>query len=393
MSSATENSTMTHRERALAVLRYQPYDRLPVVHFGYWSETPQKWAAEGHVTQAEADEFSNGNHVCAEISNRLGFDFGWGEGYGANSWMLPCFERKVISQLPDGSRHELNSDGVVVVVKPGVACIPAEIDHTLTDRASWERDYRHRFEWSKERVTKSSVHVGEQSVPWSEGGLDYLKTEPIELPRGLSCGSLYGNIRNMMGVEGTCYMQVDDPELFGEIVDTCSELCYLTVKTVLEAGAKFDYGHFWEDICFKSGPLVNPKFFAEKVGPHYRRITTLLAQHGIDIVSLDCDGLIDALVPIWLANGVNTMFPIEVGTWKASIAPWREELGKGLLGVGGMDKKVFAFDKAAVAAEVERMKPLVELGGFIPCPDHRIPPDAKWELVRYYTDLMHEAFA
>ncbi len=43
MSDMTE---MTNRERAKAVLRYQEYDRLPVVHFGYWGETLQKWAAE-----------------------------------------------------------------------------------------------------------------------------------------------------------------------------------------------------------------------------------------------------------------------------------------------------------------------------------------------------------
>jgi uroporphyrinogen decarboxylase len=390
MSSATQNSTMTHRQRAMAVLHYQPYDRLPIVHFGYWNETPQQWVADGHVTQAEADAFSNSNEVGREISRRLGFDFGWGDGsFGGSTWMRPGFKRKVVKELPDGTRHELNSDGVVVVVKPGVACIPAEIDHTLTDRASWEKDYKHRLEWSDERVTGTSY----RGQPWNDGGLELLRQEPTEFPRGLSCGSLYGRIRNMMGVEGTCYMQADDPELFDEIVDTCAELCYRSVKFILEAGARFDYGHFWEDICFKSGPLVNPSYFAEKVGPHYRRITDLCADHGIDVVSLDCDGKIDALVPIWLENGVNTMFPIEVGTWKASIAPWREELGEGLLGVGGMDKKVFAFDKAAVKAEVERMKPLVEMGGFIPCPDHRIPPDAKWELVRYYTDLMRETFS
>ena len=86
------------------------------------------------------------------------------------------------------------------------------------------------------------------------------------------------------------------------------------------------------------------------------------------------------------------MFPIEVGTWNANIKPWRETYGKGLLGVGGMDKKVFAYDRAAVDAEIERLKPLVALGGFIPCPDHRIPPNAQWDLVRYYTERMRQIF-
>ena len=33
----------------------------------------------------------------------------------------------------------------------------------------------------------------------------------------------------------------------------------------------------------------------------------------------------------------------------------------------GMDKTVFRKDKAAVDAEIERMKRLVSMGGFIPC--------------------------
>ena len=138
--------------------------------------------------------------------------------------------------------------------------------------------------------------------------------------------------------------------------------------------------------------MINPKVFRAKVGPHYKRITDLLLQHGIDVVSLDCDGLIDALVPIWLENGVNTMFPIEVGTWHASIEPWRKEYGRALLGVGGVDKKVFARDRAAIDAEVERLKPLVDLGGYIPCIDHRLPPDAKWENVQYYCERMRQTF-
>ena len=126
--------------------------------------------------------------------------------------------------------------------------------------------------------------------------------------------------------------------------------------------------------------------FDELIGPHYKRITDMLRANGIDIVSVDCDGMIDKLIPTWLHNGVNTMFPIEVGTWHASIEPWRAQYGKSLRGVGGMDKRVFAHDKAAVDAEIERLKRLVDLGGYIPCPDHRIAPDAKYELVEYYCE-------
>jgi uroporphyrinogen decarboxylase len=346
---------MTHRERALAVLHYQPYDRMPVVAFGYWHETVDKWAAEGHVTAEEAREYrlsTDGSEVDAAIMKKLGFDFNWTTCARPNTVLYPFLEEKVIETLPDGSVVKNDGVGHIVRVKPGVVSIPAEIGTLLTGREAWEE---------------------------------------IFLP-SLYCGGLYGSIRDMLGVEHLSYLMADDEDLHAEIIDTCGNLSYALVKRSLEFGVAFDFGHFWEDICFKNGPLIRPQMFRELVGPHYRRITGLLLEHGIDIVSLDCDGVIDALLPIWLENGVNTMFPIEVGTWNASIAPWRAQYGRALLGVGGMDKRVLAKDRAAVDREIERLKPLVELGGYIPCPDHRIAPDAHFELVQYYCDRFRKAF-
>jgi len=385
--------TMTNRERAAAILHYEPYDRMPVVHFGYWTETLQKWAEEGHMTHEEARAWSDGNPTDAVISGRLGFDFDWQCMFGPPAGLRPNFERLVVKEFPDGSRHVRNPHGAVIWEKPDSTGIPAEVDHLLKDRASWEEHYKWRYQWSEERVTKAHVRVGDHMERWDEGGLEFLRNGTRDYPYGLHCGSLYGHIRDVLGLQGSCYMLVDDEDLLDEMIETVGDLAYRNTKYVLEAGVKFDFAHFWEDICFKSGPLIRPDVFRAKVGPHYKRITDLLRECGIDVVSLDCDGKIDELVPIWLDNGVNTMFPIEVGTWKASIAPWREKFGQGLRGVGGTDKKVFARDREAIDAEVERLKPLVDLGGYIPCIDHRIPPDARWDLVRYYCERMRETFS
>ncbi len=383
---------MNNRERAMAVLHYQDYDRLPVVHFGFWDETLDKWAAEGHITQEQADGWHDGNPIDQEITRRMGFDFNWYSCFHPATGLRPGIRTKVLEELPDGTRKILNGDGAIVLQKDDATGIPAEIDHLLKDRPSWEAEFKHRLRFAPERVTKAIVNCGGVERRFDEGGLDWLRLNERETPYGLHCGSLYGVIRDWLGLLGSSYLLVDDEPLLDEIIDTVGELCYQTTKVALESGAKFDFAHFWEDICFRSGPLINPVVFRAKVGPHYRRITELVGSYGIDIVSLDCDGKIDALVPIWLENGVNTMFPIEVGIWDASIAPWRAQYGRGLRGVGGTDKKVFARDRAAIDAEVERLRPLVELGGYIPCPDHRLPPDAKWENVLYYCERMHAVF-
>ena len=133
-------------------------------------------------------------------------------------------------------------------------------------------------------------------LPFDKGGLDFLLREDRENVVGLHCGSLFGRIRNWLGVEGISYLSMDDESLFDEIIQVNADLCFECVKTVLKSGAKFDFAHFWEDICFKNGPLVIPSVFDEKVGLHYRRITDLVRSYGIQIVSLDCDGLIDSLI-------------------------------------------------------------------------------------------------
>lgn len=383
-----KGAKMTNRERALALLRYQSYDRLPVVHFGYWRETLQKWAAEGHISPALVKAHGDGNPADYELNAMLGWDFNWQCMFSPNSGLNPGFEQKVIKTFEDGTRHILNHDGVVLCSMPDAGSIPAEISHTLTDRKSWEEQYKFRYEWTEQRVTGSRVLVNDKMLRYTEGGLDFLKKGERDYLYGLHCGSLFGTIRNIIGVEGSSYILCDDEPLYDDLITANAEVCYKNTKFALESGAKFDFAHFWEDICFKNGPLVIPDVFDEKVGPHYKRITDLLTQYGIDIVSLDCDGMIDSLIPTWFKNGVNTMFPIEVGTWDASIAPWREKYGKGLRGVGGMNKTVFARDRAAIDVEIERLRPLIALGGYIPCPDHRIAPDAKWDLVKYYCERL-----
>ena len=383
---------MNNRERAWAVLHYEPYDRLPLVHFGYWRETLEKWADEGHITAEEAESWSDGNPTDADIAAKLGFDLNWNNCFSPHTRLWPPIESRVLEVLPDGSRKVLDGNGVVILQKEGAAGIPPEIDHLLKGRAAWEELYLPRLQYSESRVLDALVNTGTEMIPFRDDGLEYLREGEWDVPLALHCGSLYGVIRNWLGLVGSAYLLVDDEPLFDEIIDTVGELCCRCTKTTLEAGARFDFAHFWEDISFKSGPLINPVVFREKVGPHYRRITDLVRSSGIDVISLDSDGRIDELVPVWFDNGVNTMFPIEVGTWHASIAPWREKYGKGLLGVGGMDKKVFAYDYAAIDEEVERLRPLVELGGYLPCPDHRIAPDAKWETVQYYCQRMRDTF-
>ena len=60
--------------------------------------------------------------------------------------------------------------------------------------------------------------------------------------------------------------------------------------------------------------------------------------------------------------------------------------------IGGVNEHIFSCNRAAIDAEIERLRPLVELGGYIPCPDHRLPIEARWENVQYYCERMRQVF-
>ena len=369
---------MTTRERCLNILRYKSADRLPAVHFGYWNELLLEWAEQGKIPMELARAWGDGNAADRELDRLIGWECNWYTTVSARSALFPAFEKKVLEVLPDGSQRIQTGYGVIERVKPGINSIPSEDDYLLKDREAFETLFKPKMQFTPERINQERLKT-------------FNETRDPDVPVGLHLGSIMGKIRDIVTVAGMSYLMYDeDEDLFADIVDTFAEMQYQCVKAILESGAKFDFAHYWEDICFKNGPLLSPRKFDELCAKHYKKRNDLVHSYGIDIISLDCDGVIDELIPTWLENGVNTIFPIEVGVWGDQFAPARQKYGKELRGVGAMDKTVFRKDRAAVDAELERMKRLSALGGFIPCPDHRLMPGSKFELVQYYAEKIKE---
>lgn len=366
---------MTTRERCLNILHYKDVDRMPAVHFGYWNECLYEWADQGHISKEVAlAARRDGSEGQRELDKIIGWDCNWYNTVATNHGLLPRFEPKVLEELPDGSRRMLTGNGVIEKVKPGIVSIPSEDDYLLKDREAFETLFKPKMQFSPERVNLEFFK-------------NFNETRDMEIPVGLHVGSVLGHIRDYVTVMGMSFLLYDeDEDLFADIVDTYADMQYQCAEAALATGAKFDFAHYWEDVCFKSGPLLSPEIFDELCAKHYKKRNELCHKYGIDIISLDCDGVTEKLIPTWLENGVNVLFPIEIGTWGDQFESARKKYGEKILGVGAMDKIAFRKDKAAVDAEIERLKRLIDMGGFIPCPDHRIMPGSKFELVQYYAE-------
>lgn len=363
---------MTNKERAMNILHFKAADRMPAVHFGYWNELPIEWAEQGHISMELARAWGDGNEADKEMDKIIGWDFNWYSTTSAINGLFPCFEYKVLEKLPNGFSRVQNYDGLIERIREGAGSIPAEDDYQLKDRESFEKLYKPKMQFTPERIPQDFFK--------------HFNDTQRDFPIGLHLGSVLGSLRNIFSVIGMSYTICDDYELFREVIDTFADMQYKCAEAVLSLGAKFDFAHYWEDICFKNGPLIAPDMFDELCAKHYKKRNDLCHKYGIDIISLDCDGVTDRLMDTWFNSGVNTMFPIEIGTWGDQFEPARAKYGKGLLGVGAMDKTALRKDKKAVDEEIERITRLAALGGFIPCPDHRLMPGSKFDLVKYYAE-------
>ena len=365
---------MNDRQRFYATMHYQPRDRSPLCDFGFWDETLVLWREQGlpaHVNASNADVF-------------FGMDFGLdriGGASGINVGLVPPFEEKV---LEDRGDHEVvqQGDGVRVLRKKFMGSIPQHLGHLLVDRDSWRKHYLPRLD---------PTQPGRFPADWEErvkAWRDPHRTQVISLP----AGSLYGCIRDWMGLENVSLVVYDDPAWFEEMVTTLADCVIGVLSQALATGVSFDAAAFWEDMAYRSGPLLSPKHFKQFLVPHYRRITDLLHKYGVDVIYVDCDGNIEKLIPLWLEAGVNCMFPLEVGTWGADPIKYRQQYGKDLLMMGGFDKHILARSKQEIEREVYRLAPLVEEGGYIGFCDHRVPPDVPLENYIFYVETVRRVW-
>jgi uroporphyrinogen decarboxylase len=356
---------MTDRERFVATMHYQPRDRAPICDFGFWPETITEWHAQGlpaHIEFGYNDRYAN---------EFFGMDL-WSGGPYVGCDLSPAFERKVIEDRGD---HELvqQPDGVTVLRKKYMGSIPMHQGHLLVDRESWKKHYKPRLDPDHPLRWQGF----DEKVPqWRDPN----RTAPATI----AGGSLFGRLRDWMGMENIALLIYDDPALFEEMVTTMADLAVAVMGRLFASGARFDACSLWEDMCYNGGPLISPAHFKRYLLPQYKRMTSVLRRHGCDVIYVDCDGDIDALIPLWLEGGVNCMFPVEVGTWKADPAHYRKRYGKELLLMGGFDKHILQRGPREIEREVNRLTPLIEEGGYIGFCDHRVPPDVSLENYLFY---------
>ncbi len=366
---------MTHRERFLKTYLFEPVDRVPVYFFGAWTETKKRWIREG---------FTGGMNVPIDEGPQLpGMDPDWETGmWGAHgSAYLGPFgdvEPKVLEDRGE-TRVVRNGIGKVELIRADGGSISHVLEFPLKPtRESWQRFRRYLDPAHGKRHPDNM-----REVIAARNGKDIVT--------GFLGGSLYGWLRDFMGVEQLSYLMYDDPALLSEMVETVADHFMALLSPVLET-MKTEFVSVFEDCCGSHGPLFSPSVYREIFDPHYRRLLKFYKDRGVPLALIDSDGMVEPLVPCWLESGFDIIFPVEVGKWGANPGDMRRKFGANLRMFGGVDKHFIHGDEDALRGHLQSLLPETRRGGLIPIPDHRIPPDVSFEQMMRYIRVFHQVF-
>ncbi|MFC2033032.1 uroporphyrinogen decarboxylase family protein [Chloroflexota bacterium] len=378
------------RERFLAVARFErPGDLclLTPVFNDFWEGTLEAWIKQGAPEQILNNRFRQEYlqmlhfRSLGEIrtgfypDNNLNIE-------GRDVWLnwatpiVPRYEARVIRE-DERTYTIINYGGQTTrVFKDNPTKMPMFVDYPVKDRATWEE--------FKKRLDPASP----ERYPDDWNGY-VRKMNSKDEPTFLLVGSFFGYLREWMGVEKLLYMFYDDP---GLVEDMMEQMCYLEtecLKRILK-DLRVDFAYFWEDMAFKTGPLISPEMFRRFMLPRYKRTTEVLRSGGVDVIFVDSDGNVDSLIPLWLEGGVNAIWPLECAAGMDAVA-LRKKYGKDLILAGNIDKRALIKGKDAVREEVMSKVPfLLDTGGYFPTVDHLVPPDVPWENFVYYINTLRE---
>jgi uroporphyrinogen-III decarboxylase len=384
---------MTIRERYRATMRRQPGVRPPLWEFGYWVETVEKWYAEGlqRSPYAPPPGTPGGNGFFAGglpfphqpgLVRYLDLDVRVQLGLDLSSVRVPLIWRacplftETVLEEDETTRILINADGVKVSVRKDNKSVPRYLGWPVHDRASWEQLKAERF------TTDVSTRFPER---WDLLAPGYRNRD---YPLGVVMDGFFAAPRELIGVEHQLMMYYDDPQLMLDIGEHLLRTWLATLEELL-AQLELDFVYVWEDMSFKTGPLLSPGMFERFISPYYQKLTAFLRGRGVETIFVDTDGDCSQLIPLFLRAGVNGMYPFECQAGM-DIVKVRQQYPD-LLIQGGLDKTRVAEGKAAIDAELEAKLPfLLSQGGYIPFCDHMVPPEVSWEDFRYYRQRVKE---
>ncbi|MFC1452048.1 uroporphyrinogen decarboxylase family protein [Verrucomicrobiota bacterium] len=323
---------MTTRDRVLAVLNLEPFDRLPVVEWaGWWDRTIDRWHSEG---------------LPADVTDRYDICRHFGLDVLKQDWM-----RSRAPGCPEAKSH-------------GAGILASEQDYERIRECLYPLPVVDRERWA--------CWAGEQKRG--------------EVALWFTVEGFFWFPRTLLGIERHLYAFYDQPALMHRMNEDLSNWMLAVIDELCSVCVP-DFMTFAEDMSYNHGPMVSEQLFEEFMAPYYRKVVPALRERGI-ITIIDSDG--DVSVPAhWFERvGLEGILPLERQAG-VDIAALRAEHPR-MRFIGHFDKMVMNKGEARMRAEFERLLPTARKGGYFISCDHQTPPGVSYEDYMLYLSLFKE---
>jgi uroporphyrinogen decarboxylase len=360
---------MTERECFNRIVRFQKPEWIPNYEMGVVGDTLKRWKGEeGMPRDATLGSLFGLDH----IEDMQYLVYGPIPGVpDSTRWPgitmedgTSVFMRDAWGSETVHMKDEEHADGAHRLVRPGIR-----------DRADWEKL---KGQFRPDEPLRYPDHWDEDN--WQQRVARWKDREHVVM---LRMPSMVGGIKELMGFENYCLALMGEPELIEEIMETQTQLALGMLGRAFDE-VEFDGIHFWEDIGFRNGPILDPAIFERIASPRYKRLADFFRSKGGYTVSVDSDGDIRKLIPGWIKGGVTHIWPLEPFSGMDVVA-LRREYGHAFSMRGGVDKFVIGKGKDAIRRELDRVYPVVQDGGYIPHLDHQIS-GVRFEDYCYYME-------
>jgi hypothetical protein len=365
---------MNDRERFLNCMHFKPVDRIPRWEWGFRPDTTERWHREGLTSNVPDGvgwtEFlhldEGGGYAGGSMARKVGVSVD----------LMPDFEGDVLEES-ERIITRRNKWGAIVKSSKVGESIPQYVSFPLRTREDFQT-YRSR--WDPANSARYPQDWGTRKAAWKR------RTYPISI----YAYGWYGLLRELMGVEGLSVALHEDESLIDSVCEFWGDFLIQVFDRALKE-ADVDYVLFWEDLAFKTGPLLSPRHFRRFFLPHYKRVIEQFRRHGLKLFMVDSDGNIESILPLWIEAGINILAPFEVSAGM-DVRRVERDYGKDLSMVGGIDKMEIAKGRKAIEAEVSsRVGPLLGRGGYIPTLDHSPIPEISFQDYLYYREFLVKA--
>lgn len=366
-----QKQPMTHLERFLAVMEYQPVDRLPNWELGAWPQTRDRWETEGlDMSLYHWDWFTGDEAFGMDPREFIRF----------NGSLIPPFdeetleedERTIVFRDSLGRTRKALKEGTS---RGGRMSMDTYIDFKVHNLEDWQA-LKPRLQMTQERYEPYWPVLRVEG--WRR------RTFPLIFAQNVGTMGFYWWARELLGTENLSYAFFDQPDLVHDIMEQHADFLIEGARPVLEQ-TSVEYVCLNEDLAGKGGPLISPRCYKTFIYPRLKRVIDFYKSHGVRYVAIDSDGDPLAVVPMMMDAGVDVLWPLERASDQDPVRI-RRMFGRSLRLWGGVDKRELAKDKHAIDDHLRSLCPLIEEGGYIPAVDHTVPPDVSLANFLYYME-------